>query len=116
MTNCVWNSPNNPPPNEKNVLILVEYKDYLNPENKHYFIVKGFYTDGKTTTDDSFCNWDEELDLKYDEELDSYMVPEGWWESVTYSEYFGAISDFVVGWTDLPLIPDINEIKEKTNG
>ena len=105
MINCIWHSPENPPQNEKDVLVLVEQRGYFDPENKHCFVVKGFYTDGKTTTDDSFCNWDEDLDLEYNEELDSYMVPEGWWESVTYSESFGEITDSVVGWTELPKIP-----------
>lgn len=103
MMNCFWHPPETPPPNEKDVLVLVEYKSYLNPEKKMHLIIKGFHTDGKTTTDDSFYNWDE--DLEYNEELDSYMVPEGWWESVTYSESFGAISDTVIGWTELPKIP-----------
>ena len=106
--NCIWHSPNNPPSNEKEVLVLAERHGYLDPEKKYRFIVMGFHTDGKTTTEDSFCNWDEELDLEYNEELDSYMVPEGWWESVSYSECFGAISDTVIGWTELPEIPNEN--------
>ena len=105
MMNCIWYSPENPPQNEKDVLVLVEYKSYLNPEKKMHFIIRGFHTDGKTTTDDSMFVWDEDANLKYIEELDSYMVPEGWWESVAYSEYFGEITDSVIGWTELPEIP-----------
>lgn len=63
----------------------------------------GFYTNGKTFTGNSDYNWnDGNVDLGYDEEEDEYIVPEGWWESIRYTEQFSAVDEPVTHWMPLP--------------
>ena len=65
-----------------------------------------FYTDGKMNTEESGYNWDlGNVDMEYDEEVDAYIVPEGWWESVRYGEEFSAVDYFVTHWMPLPQPP-----------
>lgn len=65
---------------EKRVLLLTERKSEFS--GKIYpNITCGFYEDGKMNTENSKAYWDVyELDLEYNEELDAYLVPEGWVE------------------------------------
>ena len=66
----------------------------------------GFHTDGKTFTGNSDYNWyDGDCDLIYDEEEDEYIVPEGWWESVRYTEHFFAVDKPVTHWMPMPEPP-----------
>ena len=44
-------------------------------------------------------------DMDYDEECDTYIIPEGWWESVEYAEEFSAVDDKVTHWMSLPDLP-----------
>lgn len=65
-----------------------------------------FHTDGKTFTGDSDFNWnDGNVDLIYDEEEDEYIVPEGWWEGVRYTEHFAAVDEPIIAWMPLPEPP-----------
>lgn len=72
----------------------------------------GFYEDGNVLECDSLYDWDEGTFTGeyYDEKTDQDRVPEGWFESVTYSERFCAIDDKVVAWMWTP-----EYFKETTN-
>lgn len=91
------------PTNEKPVLIAAK----RSLMGRNWLVVScGFYTNGKTFTGNSDYNWDDgNVDLKYNEEEDEYIVPEGWWESVRYTEEFAAVDDTVTHWMLLPEPP-----------
>lgn len=91
------------PKNEKPVLIATKWSLM----GMHGMAVScGFYTNGKTFTGNSDYNWnDGDCDLIYDEEEDEYIVPEGWWESVRYTEHFSAVDEPVTHWMPLPEPP-----------
>lgn len=64
-----------PPEAETDVLIACD-------RNGYRFTCPAIYEDGKTLTQDSVWNWNEiECYGSYDEELDDYYIPEGWWEN-----------------------------------
>jgi hypothetical protein len=94
------------PENEKDVLICVKRQNCFAPEKYICLIVKAFYTDGKHDTDHTAYTWQTDyLDMEYDEEHDTFLIPEGWWESIEYGEEFTAVSDFVTHWMPLPKPP-----------
>ena len=66
-----------------------------------YFTARAFYTDGTMTTEDSSYVWEDCDNWKYDEEKDAYIIPEGWWEYVTFSEEFGVVDAEVIAWQPL---------------
>lgn len=92
------------PENERDVFICVTRKHYLPPEKYIRFVMKAFYTDGKHNTEQSNYMWDN-CDFEYDEKEDAYIIPEGWWELVDYTEEFFVVDDFVTHWLPLPEIP-----------
>lgn len=63
---------------------------------------RAFYTDGTMTTEDSSFTWEDTNDWEYVEEKDAYIIPEGWWEFVTFSEQFSAVDAEVIAWMPLP--------------
>ena len=87
------------PDSEKTVLVTVEVR----PKGfMHYKkVVKAFYESGKVTEDDSAYTW-YNCDNLVENENGEYVVPEGWWEDVDYTEEFTAIDDFVTAWMPLP--------------
>lgn len=94
------------PENEKAVLAYAETRKESGEIRGH--VVKAFYTNGKYHTEDSVFEWDTDYlcdRLRYDPENDQYYVPEGWWESVRYSDEFSAIDDFVTHWMPMPEPP-----------
>lgn len=95
------------PENEHDVLVAVRRKWYDCPSEYYKFVAKAFYTDGKHTTEESNYIWEFGIcgNFQYDEENDAYVIPEGWWESVDYSEEFGAVDDEVTHWMELPELP-----------
>lgn len=67
-------------------------------------VTNGMYEDGRMTTKDSSWCWYEH-DFEYDEEKDTYVIPEGWWEYKHYNsddEFNHAIDDVVLYWMPLP--------------
>lgn len=71
-------------------------------------ITNGMYEDGTKNTEDSNWWWMETDGFEYDEELDAYIIPEGWWEYKHYNgddEYNHAIYDKVTHWMPLPEAP-----------
>lgn len=97
------------PENEAAVLILAERRMYGIPELDRQtvrIVATAFHTDGKMNTEDSSYTWDlDGTNAEYDEKADAYIVPEGWWERVLYSEEFSAVDDFVTHWMPLPEPP-----------
>lgn len=71
-------------------------------------ITTGSYEDGTITTEDSsWCWYDHDFD--YDEEKDSYIIPEGWWEYKHYNgddEFNHLIDDVVTHWMPMPKPPN----------
>ena len=98
------------PEPETEVLVLAERKAYsfkTKSVTMHHTVTTGMYEDGSKNTEDS--NWWWETDgFEYDEELDAYIIPEGWWEYKHYNgddEHNHAIDDVVTHWMPLPEAP-----------
>lgn len=66
-----------------------------------YLTARAFYEDGTLTTANSAYCWEETDNWEYDEEADSYRIPEGWFESVSFAEEFGAVDMPVIAWRTL---------------
>ncbi len=85
------------PENELDVEITYIREHYLTGE-KLYLTARAFYEDGTYTTEDSAYSWDEADDWEYDEITESYKIPEGWFESVSFAERFEAVDMPVIAW------------------
>lgn len=97
------------PKPETEVLILAQHKTYSfkgTVATKH-IVTTGMYEDGNKRTEDSEWWWETD-GFEYDEELDDYIIPEGWWE---YKHYIGdeqhnyPIGNMVTHWMPLPEPP-----------
>ena len=92
----------------------ISVKDRLPKPEEEVFIytqngtvTTAIYEDGKMSTDDSIWCW-YDLDFVYDEENDTYLIPEGWWEYRHYNPddvYNFAVDDVVTHWMPLPEPP-----------
>lgn len=89
------------PENEQTVEITFVRKRWKTGE-KMFLTARAFYTDGTTTTEESDYVWEETDNWEYDEEKESHIIPEGWWESVTFSEQSDAVDMAVIAWRPLP--------------
>lgn len=89
------------PKSEDVVEITYTTQDYETGETM-YFTARAFYEDGTVDTEDSYYCWWDLGKRKYDKEKDAYIIPEGWWESVRFSENFVAIDKPVIAWMPLP--------------
>lgn len=85
------------PTNEQEVEITYTREHYLTGETL-YLTARAFYEDGTYTTEDSAYNWEYTDNWEYDEKTDSYKIPEGWFESVSFAERFEAVDMPVVAW------------------
>lgn len=94
------------PENEKDVLIAFTRKGLRG--DIYRCVGMAFYTDGKTNTEGSSYSWEVgDIDMKYDEEADAYIIPEGWWETVNFGENFTAVDMPVTHWMPLPKAPEV---------
>jgi hypothetical protein len=98
------------PEPETEVLVLTERRSYSFKTKSvatHYTVTTAMYENGSKNTEDS--NWWWETDgFEYNEELDAYIIPEGWWEYKHYNgddEHNHAIDDVVTHWMPLPQAP-----------
>jgi len=101
------------PTNEEPILILTK-KTFSYGKGYIYTIVRGFYTDGNTNTEDSDYCWLDTDNWEYDEENDAYIIPQGYWEERWYGngeDSVAVIDDKVVGWCRL--CDAINDAKEQ---
>lgn len=89
------------PENEKEVEITFVRKHYKTGETL-YLTARAFHEDGTLTTDDSIFLWEEGADWEYVEEKDGYIIPEGWFEGVSFTENFGIVDMTVIAWRPLP--------------
>lgn len=97
------------PEPETEVLILAEGKRYSfkGTVTTYHIVTTGMYEDGSKNTEDSEWCWYDH-DFKYDEELDVYIIPEGWWEYKHYNgddEHNHSIDNTVTHWMPLPEPP-----------
>jgi len=71
------------------------------PTKTIYLTCRAIYEDGTVWSQDSRFRWENFDNYKYDEERDDWLVPEGWFEAVSYAEEFEAIDDFVIAWREV---------------
>lgn len=89
------------PENEKGVEITFTRKHYKTGETL-YLTARAFYEDGTLTTEDSSFCWDETDNWEYCEEKAAYIIPEGWFEGVSFAEQSGVVDMPVIAWRYLP--------------
>ena len=89
------------PENEQDVEITYTRQHYSTGETL-YFTARAFYEDGTYTTEDSGYSWEEMDNWKYDEKTDAYIIPQGWFESVSFAERFEAVDMPVIAWRPIP--------------
>lgn len=81
------------------VQIKIERDDTWDKSKRHSITTYAVYEDGNTLEDDcSFCgdsDWLRDCGADYNEELEQYYIPEGWYEVLVTlgAEYFNYISD-----------------------
>lgn len=97
------------PEPETEVLVLAERKSYSFKTKSvatYHIVTTAMYEDGSKNTEDSGWFWETD-GFEYDEELDAYIIPEGWWEYKHYNddEHNHAIDDKVTHWMPLPEPP-----------
>lgn len=46
-------------------------------------------------------SWDDTDNWEYNEEKDYHVIPEGWFESVSFVEEFGAVDVPVIAWREI---------------
>ena len=91
------------PQNEEEVEItcIRRYIGAGDEKKTAHLTARAFYIDGTMTTEDSNFAWDDCDNWQYDEEKDAYIIPEGWWEYVTFSEEFSVVDAEVIAWKPL---------------
>lgn len=85
------------PENEKEVEITFTKKHYKTGETL-YLTARAFYEDGTITTEDSAYGWGETYNWEYCKEKDACIIPEGWYEGVSFTEVFGIVDMPVIAW------------------
>ena len=78
--------------------------------NGYRFTCPAIYEDGKMLRQDSIWNWNDiESCASYDEELDDYYIPEGWWENRQFNTddvYNNPVDCAVTHWMPRPDAPE----------
>ena len=88
------------PENEQDVEITYTRVHYKTGE-KLYLTARAFYEDGTLSEEDSAYYWNDTYNWEYDEKTDSRIIPEGWFESVSFAEEFGIVDMPVIAWRPL---------------
>ena len=88
------------PESEKDVEITYVRKHWKTGEPL-YSTARAVYEDGTMTTETSSFNWDDTDNWEYNEEKDYHVIPEGWFESVSFGEEFGAVDVPVIAWREI---------------
>lgn len=71
------------------------------PRKTYYLTARAFYEDGSITEDASAYTWEAGEEWEYDEETDSCIIPEGWYEAASLTEESGLIDRPVIAWRPL---------------
>lgn len=103
------------PPVETEVLITARRR-YTNGTYME-IVTTAMYEDGTVLENDSCWNWIE-IDGKWDEENECYIIPEGWWENRHYNPddvYDNLVDDKVIAWMPLPEPYQGSEPHKQTN-
>lgn len=90
------------PPVETEVLITARRRCTFGTYME--IVTTAMYEDGTVLENDSCLNWIE-IDGKWDEENECYIIPEGWWENRHYNPddvYDNLVDDKVIAWMPLP--------------
>lgn len=78
--------------------------------NGYIFVIPAIYEDGKLLTQESAWNWSDIYCYGlYDEEVDDYYIPEGWWENWKFNPddvYNNPVDCAVTHWMPLPEAPE----------
>lgn len=85
------------PENEKEVEITYIRQRYKTGKIL-YLTARAFHEDGTLTTEDSSYGWNEMYNWEYCEEKDACIIPEGWYEGVSFTEEFGIVDMPVIAW------------------
>lgn len=67
-------------------------------------VTTAMYEDGTMADEDSAWNWND-IEYEYDEESDTFYIPEGWWEYRHFNPddvYNNCVDEIVVAWQPLP--------------
>lgn len=88
------------PEPEREVEITYTRQHYRTGETM-YLTARAFYEDGTITVEESAHGWDDCSVFEPDEESDSYLIPEGWFEGVSFAESFAVVDEPVIAWRPL---------------
>ena len=98
-----------PPEAETDVLIACD-------RNGYRFTCPAIYEDGKMLRQDSIWNWNDiESYASYDEELDDYYIPKGWWENRQFNTddvYNNPVDCAVTHWMPQPDAPAMRKAEK----
>lgn len=98
-------------PNPETEVLILAKRKMIGSEKFYYIVSTALYEDGTIRENDSCWLWTE-LDGKWDEEEDCYIIPEGWWEYRHYNPdevYNNCVDDEVIAWKPLPHYPNHTE-------
>lgn len=82
------------PEPEKEVIVITDRRT----------ITTALYEDGTIYEEDSLWNWTD-IDFKYDENEDKYIIPEGWCEYRHFNPddvYNNVVDERIIAWMPLP--------------
>lgn len=94
------------PENEKDVLIF-GWREGISGK-LWPVVMTAFHMDGKVLAQDSSYAWSEgSIEMEYDEDVDDFIVPEGWFEDVQCADEFSMVYDIrVTHWMPKPQPPE----------
>lgn len=87
------------PENEQEVDVIYAAESCKTGETS-YYAGRAFYTDGNHHIKDSNYLWNTNPG-NYIEEVDSHLVPEGWWKRLSFKKEFFRIDGNVIAWRSL---------------
>ena len=89
------------PKPEETVLISCK-RTYFGKKKPFYFVAYAFYEDGTIWGANSEYAWIDVDNWEWDDKKDDFLIPEGWFEEVHFSDEFDAVDCKVTAWMPLP--------------
>lgn len=89
------------PEQEVEITYVIQYNG---TEETRYYTTRAFYEDGTVNVEDSEYLWENDVsDFELDEESGYYLVPKGWYESLSFVEQFEMLGkgEQVTAWRPL---------------